>query len=180
LLFVLFAAEGVTILSIGPLLSWHVAIGAILIPPTLLKTGSVGWRIVRYYAGNAAYVQAGPPPMLLRVLGPFVIATSVAVLTTGVMLIVVGPDASGIDWLLLHKLSFFAWLAAMGLHVLGRAIPGLLTVREGLARVERVPGWAARGFAIMLSIAVGVGLAYLLVHDEGRWPTAVHQRHSDQ
>lgn len=182
LLFVLFAAEGVTILSIGPLITWHVAIGAILIPPTLLKTATTGWRIVRYYAGNAAYVQAGPPPTLLRILGPFVVATSIAVLATGVMLIVVGPNATGVNWLLLHKLSFFAWLAAMGGHVLGRLIPGLMTARDGLSRTERVPGWLARGVAIGLSIAAGVGLAFLLVHDEGSWTTAAahHDHHRAQ
>lgn len=177
LLFLLFAAEGVTILSIGPMISWHVAIGAILIPPTLLKVGSTGWRIVRYYAGNTAYVSAGPPPMLLRLLGPFVIATSIAVLGTGVMLIVSGPNATGIDWLLWHKLSFFAWLAAMGAHVLGRLVPGVMTARDGLSRIERVPGWFARGFAIGLSIAAGVALAYLLVHDEGAWRTAALDHH---
>jgi hypothetical protein len=177
LLFILFAAEGVTILSIGPLITWHVAIGAILIPPTLLKTATTGWRIARYYAGNAAYVQAGPPPTLLRILGPFVIATSVAVLGTGVVLIVVGPDATGVNWLLLHKLSFFAWLAAMGAHVVGRLIPGLLTVRDGLSGIDRVPGWFARGVAIGLSVAVGVGLAFLLVHHEGTWSTTGAHRH---
>lgn len=181
LLFVLFAAEGVTILSIGPLISWHVAIGAILIPPTLLKTASTGWRIARYYAGNVAYVQAGPPPLLLRVLGPFVIATSLSVLGTGVMLIVVGPTATGINWLLLHKLSFFAWLAAMGVHVLGRLVPGLMTARDGLSGRDRVPGWVARGTAIGLSIAVGVGLAFLLVHDDGNWrSSALVHHHRDQ
>lgn len=176
-LFVLFAAEGVTILSIGPLISWHVAIGAILIPPTLLKTATTGWRIVRYYAGNAAYVQAGPPPMLLRLLGPFVIATSLAVLGTGVMLIAVGPDATGINWLLLHKLTFFAWLAAMTAHVLGRLIPGLMTARDGVARPRQVPGWLARGLTIAVSIGVGIALAFLLVHAEGSWTSASVHHH---
>lgn len=176
-LFVLFAAEGVTILSIGTLISWHVAIGAILIPPTVLKTATTGWRIVRYYAGHAAYVQAGPPPMLLRMLGPVVIATSVAVLGTGVMLIVVGPDAAGLNWLILHKLSFFAWLAAMGLHVLGRLVPGLLTARDGLEDRGTVPGGFWRTAAITVSIAAGVALAFLLVHHEGNWSSAAGQHH---
>lgn len=176
-LFVLFAAEGVTILSIGPLISWHVAIGAILIPPTLLKTATTGWRILRYYAGNEAYVQAGPPPMLLRLLGPLVIATSLAVLGTGVMLIVVGPQAAGLDWLILHKLSFFAWLATMGLHVLGRLIPGLLTARDGLEHRRAVPGWIWRSAVITASIGAGIALAFLLVDHEGDWTSAAVQHH---
>lgn len=177
LLFVLFAAEGVTILALWPLLTWHLLIGGILIPPTLLKTGTTGWRILRYYAGNAAYVQAGPPPMLLRLLGPVVIATSLAVLGTGVILIVVGPDASGINWLLLHKLTFLLWLGAMGVHVLARLIPGVLTARDGLRR-PRVPGWRARTAAIVASIAMGAGLGVVLVHCAGSWASRVAEHES--
>lgn len=93
-LFVLFAAEGVTILSIGGLITWHIAIGALLIPPTLLKTASTGWRILGYYVHRAPYVTAGPPPLVLRLLGPLVIITSIGVLATGVVLVLVGQDTS--------------------------------------------------------------------------------------
>jgi hypothetical protein len=41
----------VTILSIGPLIWWHVLLGMLLIPPVLLKLGSTGWRFMRYYGG---------------------------------------------------------------------------------------------------------------------------------
>lgn len=179
LLFVLFAAEGVTILSIGPLISWHVAIGAVLIPPTLLKTASTGWRIVRYYAGSPAYVQAGPPPMLLRLLGPLVIASSLAVLGTGVMALVVGPDSIGIPWLLLHKVSFFGWLAVMAVHVLARLIPASLTARDGLRNTGAVPGWIWRAAAVTASIAAGVALAFLLVHGDGSWVAVTHRAATD-
>lgn len=45
-------AELVTLLDVQGLISWHVVIGTLLIPPALLKTGSTGWRIVRYYRGH--------------------------------------------------------------------------------------------------------------------------------
>ncbi len=54
LLFLLLAAEGVTILFIRPLLSAHVFIGMLLIPPVALKLGSTGWRFLRYYTGDRA------------------------------------------------------------------------------------------------------------------------------
>lgn len=60
----------ITLLDVGGLISWHVVIGTLLIPPALLKTASTGWRIARYYSGTPPYRQAGPPPMLLRILGP--------------------------------------------------------------------------------------------------------------
>ena len=68
LIFVLLAAEGVTILSVRGLLNAHVFIGMLLIPPVLVKTASTGWRFYRYYTGSPAYVRKGPPPPLLRLL----------------------------------------------------------------------------------------------------------------
>src|SRR3954447_12814551 len=59
-------AELVTLLDVGGLISWHVVIGVLLVPPALLKTVTTGWRIVCYYRGSPAYSQAGPPPMALR------------------------------------------------------------------------------------------------------------------
>src|SRR3954470_5743399 len=55
-LLVLGVAELLTLFDVRGLLSWHVAIGALLVPPALLKTASTGWRLVRYYTGNPPYV----------------------------------------------------------------------------------------------------------------------------
>src|SRR3954471_19347950 len=60
-LLVLFAAELVTLLDVRGLISWHVALGVLLIPPALLKTASVGWRILRYYTGSPPPRRARPP-----------------------------------------------------------------------------------------------------------------------
>src|SRR4051812_11851259 len=65
LLLVLFLAELVTLLDVRGLVTWHIAIGVLLVPPTLAKTASTGWRVVRYYTHTGPYVQAGPPPLLL-------------------------------------------------------------------------------------------------------------------
>ena len=43
-LLVLLAAEGVTILRVRALLTPHVFIGVVLIPPVLLKMASTSWR----------------------------------------------------------------------------------------------------------------------------------------
>ena len=55
MLLVLLAAEGVTILRVRQLLSPHVFIGVVLIPPVLVKVGSTTWRFARYYTGAPAY-----------------------------------------------------------------------------------------------------------------------------
>ena len=90
-LLVLFVAECLTLLNIGNLLTLHVFLGMLLLGPVGLKIGSTLWRFTRYYTGSAAYVRKGPPASLQRVTGPFVILTTVAVLGTGIMLVVEGP-----------------------------------------------------------------------------------------
>ena len=61
MLLVGFAIEGVTILRIGRLLTLHFFLGLLLIGPVLLKIGSTGYRIARYYTGATPYVRRGPP-----------------------------------------------------------------------------------------------------------------------
>ncbi len=72
----------------------------------------------------------------MRLSAPIVVATSVAVLATGVALLFVGPGSAGI-LRGLHKASFVAWIGFTALHVLGH-LPDLqatfLTKRAG--RVE--------------------------------------------
>ncbi len=88
--------------DLGKYLTLHVFLGFLLAGPACLKIGSTLWRFSRYYTGSEPYVRKGPPAPLQRVLGPPVILTIVAVLSTGVMLVVepagegpsVGPTAS--------------------------------------------------------------------------------------
>lgn len=134
-----FLAEIVTLLDVRSLISWHVAIGVFLVPPALMKTATTGWRIIRYYAGSRAYRVAGPPPILLRLLGPMVVITTLGLLATGLALVLLSPQSAvrnavsigplGISVLLLHKAFFVVWAVATGLHTLARLVPALrLTV----------------------------------------------------
>src|SRR5438309_3777008 len=119
-LFLLLPAEGVTILSIGQLLSVHVFIGMLLIPPVALKLGSTGWRFARYYRGSRPYREKGPPLLPLRLLAPVVVASTLAVFLTGIGLLVQGPGRGIL--LGLHKASFVVWLVATGAHVLAHVL----------------------------------------------------------
>ena len=126
-LLVLLLAECVTLVSLGPLLSAHVFIGVLLIPPVGLKLASTGYRFARYYTRNRSYVLAGPPKTLMRMLGPFVIAATVALFGSGVALIALGP---GHGWVVsLHQASFIVWAGVTSVHVLGHILhlPGLAT-----------------------------------------------------
>ncbi len=171
-LVVLLAALGVTILSIGPLIWWHVLLGMLLIPPVLLKLGSTGWRFERYYARSSEYVRRGPPLLPLRLMAPLVIAATLAVFATGVALLVVGP-AGGV-LVGLHKVSFVVWFVVTAIHVLAhlRSIPKLATAdwrRRPLPLEQRVPGTAWRRLLLAGSIVVGAILAIATVRYAQPW-----------
>ena len=139
-LIVLLAVLGVTILRIGQLTWLHLFLGLLLIGPVALKIASTGYRFVRYYTGDPAYLGKGPPPAFLRMLGPVVVLSTIGVFATGVVLLALGP-ASRSTWLLLHKVFFFAWLAATALHVLGH----LPEIRRGLIAPRAGPRADPRG-----------------------------------
>lgn len=178
-LLVLFLCELLTLLNVHGLITWHVALGALLIPPALLKTATTGWRIVRYYSGDTDYRTAGPPPTLLRLLGPLVVATTLAVLGTGVVLIVIGEPSSRtvlatvagfrVDWLTLHQGSFIVWGVATGLHVLARIVPAVREVAHRPGHGSPTPGPGLRATVMTIMIATAAAAATLLVYADGSW-----------
>ena len=165
-----FAVEGVTILEVHRLLVLHFLVGLLLVGPVLLKITSTLYRFVRYYTGSLPYIRKGPPTPILRVLGPLVIVTSVAVLGTGVILAVVGPGSG--PWLFLHKASFILWFGVMTIHVLNYAprLPQLLSARSGHGDGRAaVAGSPARWLALAVSLAVGVGVAAVIMQMSAKW-----------
>jgi hypothetical protein len=167
LLVLLLAAEGVTILFIRPLLSAHVFIGMLLIPPVVLKLASTGWRFVRYYSGDRMYRAKGPPLLPLRMLAPLVVASTLSVFATGVALLVLGPGGGVL--LGLHKASFVVWLAATGIHVLAhvRRLPGLLAA-DWRAGAEGAGAFARRA-SIAGALVAGAILAVFTVRYAQPW-----------
>lgn len=167
-LLVLLAVEGVTILDIRPLLSVHVFVGLLLIPPVLLKLASTGYRLVRYYTRAAEYVRKGPPLLLMRMLvAPGLVAATLVVFTTGVTLLVVGPGGGIV--LGLHKTSFFVWLGAFGIHVLAYAlrVPGL--VAADWRRDSGTPGAPLRAGLVAVALLAGLTVALAVLPEAGPW-----------
>ena len=170
-LLILFAVLGITIVRIGQLLWLHLFLGVVLVGPVGLKLASTGYRFTRYYTANSAYRRKGPPHPLMRALGPVVILTTVAVFFTGLLLLVDGPGAPG-TLRLAHKLTFFLWLASMGLHVLGHLLelPVSKRIIGGKAsRVQTIAGTRGRVLALILSLIVGLVLALLFLPDVHSW-----------
>jgi len=171
-LLALLAAEGLTLLGVRRMLTPHVFIGMLLIPPVLVKVGSTGWRFVRYYAHVPAYRRKGPPPVLLRLLGPFVVLLTLVLLASGVGLLLVG--APQIPLLLeVHKASFILWFCAMAIHVLGHvAEVARVAPRDWLHRGRRdVTGAGARQWLIAASLVAGALLGAVFISRVGSWLT---------
>jgi hypothetical protein len=155
-------AEGVTIVRMGGLVSAHMFIGMVLIPPVLLKLASVGYRFVRYYINTPAYREAGPPPLLLRALGPLVLISTVLLFFSGVALVC---TRYGSSWAYnLHRYSFYAWLAFMALHVLAHIWRVSRVAAVEWARDRPAPGMTARLAAVSGSLAVGLVVAVVTMH----------------
>jgi hypothetical protein len=171
MLLVLLAAEGVTVPLIGALREEHILIGMLLIPPVMLKLGSTGYRFARYYTHSPAYVRKGPPPVLLRLLAPGVVLTTIALFATGVALLLVGPPSGTLSFL--HKASFIAWFALMAIHVLGHllGLPRLALPdwRRHGPPAARLAGSGARIGLLGGVLAAGVALAAVSVPLAGAW-----------
>lgn len=115
-LVVLLAVETLTTLALRTYLNVHLFLGMLLLPPVALKLASTGWRFARYYTRNEPYVRAGPPRLLMRVLAPLLVASTLALFGTGVAMIVVGHRGGQLRTL--HTFSFVAWGVLIGVHVL--------------------------------------------------------------
>jgi hypothetical protein len=178
LLLVLLAVEGFTLLSLGSLLSVHLWVGALLVPPVLLKSATTGWRIVRYYTGDPDYVRAGPPPLLLRLLGPLVVLLTLSVLGTGLALVLLGQDSfrsyAGLplSMLTLHKASFVLWFAVMALHVLARTVPALRVLSRRAPGEAATAGSGARVGLLAGVLAAGVLLGFVVLNASTWWTTS--------
>jgi hypothetical protein len=166
-LLVLLAVEGITLLSLRTMLSWHIFVGLLVVPVVALKLGSTGYKIYRYYGGRADYLEAGPPHLLLRLLGPVVALATIALLATGVVLIVEKPGDGLV--LLLHKASFAVWVAALGAHVLAHVgrLPRVL--RSDLGGRHDVAGSRGRLLLVAGAIVVGAIAAVALLPLSSAW-----------
>lgn len=163
--------EGITVLAVRSLLSVHVFVGLLILPPLALKLGSTGYRFAMYYLGNARYRAAGPPQIVLRVVAPFMVAATIGLFGSGIALLLVGPYTDGL-WRRLHTLSFFGWFWLMAIHVLAHTPRAMQLGFFDLAgsRFRRgVPGALTRESLVVGSIILGVVVAVAFLPLDTSW-----------
>jgi len=190
-LLIALAVECYTILRIGRLLTLHFFLGMLLLGPVTLKAGSVLYRFVRYYTASTPYRRKGPPAPLLRVIGPIIMLLTACVFGSGIMLAVTGPSfgpPSG--WLVVHRISFIAWLFFIAIHVLAYVprLPKLLAAeargvsasqgetggeapagQHARRALQALGGRGTRLALLITSLLGGLVIALLTVHLAGKW-----------
>jgi hypothetical protein len=134
------------------------------VPVALVKTATTGWRIARYYGGSAPYRSAGPPPLPLRVLGPLVVLSTLAVLASGIVLLVVGESrgrsrlatllGQPVDLVSLHQTAFVVFAVVTGLHLLARLLPALALTSSRVGRALGRPETAVPGRGVRVAVLV--------------------------
>ena len=166
-LLVLLAIEGVTLISLQAMLSWHIFVGVLVVPGVALKLASTIYRFYRYYSRRPDYVRVGPPHPLLRLLGPVVVLSTLALLGSGFALIVVGPGGSFV--LLLHKASFVVWLGALGAHVLAHIAGVTRRIGDEIGPGDRLGGSRARLLLVAAAVVVGAVAAVVVLPHDAAW-----------
>ena len=139
-LLVLAVVEVITVPTLRSLLSVHFFVGVLLIGPLAVKTGSTGWRFVRYYTRSPAYRRKGPPRPLQRVLAPLLLASTLTLIGSGIALAATGPAPPIL--LIMHKISFLIWLVTIVVHVIAylRPVPRLIADDWRQRRTQPAPG----------------------------------------
>jgi len=158
-LFVLLGLIGITVLQVRALLPEHLLLGFLLIPPLGLKMLSTGYRFVRYYAGDRLYRHAGPPRLLLRLIAPIVVLSTLALFVTGLELWAFGLRFGSV-WVAAHKLSFVIWLPFILIHAFSYFDKSADAVAAELSgQAKSGSGAFARRSLLVGSLVAGVVLA---------------------
>jgi hypothetical protein len=165
------AELGTLMLGLQRTLSLHIAIGVALIPVVALKLASTGWRMLRYYTHAATYRREGPPRPFLRAIAPLVVGSTVALLGSGVGLILVGPKAQ--YFRSVHGASFALFLILVGVHAVAHlpkirrfALADWITGRP-------MDGQLVRRSAVTFAVITGGALAVAALQSAGPWVTAM-------
>ncbi len=154
-LLVLLLSELASAVSLRAGMTLHIVAGLLLCGPLVVKLGSTGYRFLRYYTRSHAYVHKGSPSVPKRVLAPLLVVATLAVVGSGIGLVVAGPVQAG-PLRPLHDLSVLVWLSLIAIHICAY----LLRTPRLVADDWRKP--PDRGFLTGGEIRLGVNLGALL------------------
>jgi hypothetical protein len=145
------------------------------VPLIALKISTTVYRFARYYRGDRDYSAKGPPPLILRLAGPVVIAATIAVFATGIAALAAGPSSR---WILqAHRASFIVWFAVTAVHVLGHILETpALAVADWRRQRPKLGGTATRRGLLVGALGAGLALALWTLGWIGSWSHAAGRR----
>jgi hypothetical protein len=167
-LLVALAVEGVTVPDVRGLFTLHVFVGLLVLPLVCAKLATTGYRMVHYYRGTAAYRRKGPPHPILRVAAPLMVAATLSLLGSGIVMLAVGPRHSD-TWLTIHQGSFIAWFALTTVHVLGHALETWQLTTAEMRADPPVPRRGVRFGLVAGGLVVGLVLGALSTGWTSAW-----------
>jgi hypothetical protein len=146
------------------------------VPLVVLKLGSTTWKAVGYYIAANGFRELGPPAWFFRILGPVIGVLTLALLASGVVL-VVDPASTHGPALLVHKVSFYLWLIATIGHAAPHLKEGFTLAWCDVAAVVRgaVRGARLRIGAVLAFAAVGAVLALALASQAEIYVSRYHR-----
>lgn len=152
----------------------------ILVGPLAVKIGSTGYRFVRYYAGSPAFVREGPPRPPMRVLAPLLLTSTLALLGSGIGLLMVGP-AQMHPLAEVHTVSMLIWLPLVAIHAFAyiRLVPRRIADDWSKRPADQVPGRRLRLGAILGTVMVGAVAALLVFPSVAAWTTWFKTQQTD-
>jgi hypothetical protein len=162
------AAELATLgLGLQHTLLVHVGVGVALVPLVLAKLASTGWRLIRYYTRNPGYRREGPPRPWLRALAPLLVLATVALLGSGVGM-VLAPHVG--LFRALHGASFSLFLLLVGAHALAHlGTPRRFAFADWRARHH---GALQRTGLVAAALTAAVALAAVTAEHVEPWAAA--------
>jgi hypothetical protein len=178
-LVVLLVVEAATTLSLRSYLPVHIFLGLLLLPPIVLKLASTGWRFIRYYTGSAPYRLKGPPELLLRLLAPLLVASTLVLFGTGVAFLIAGRGGGLL--LTAHVVSFVIWGVLMIVHVLAY-LRGVL--RHGVAdwrpAARPMVGARLRRYVVAGALVAGIVVGLGTYSVQTAWLSRRKHRHDER
>jgi hypothetical protein len=154
-LLILALVEVATVPALRDMLPVHFFVGVLLAGPVVVKTGSTGWRFLRYYTRHPAYRHKGPPRMAMRVLAPVLLAATLALVGSGIALAATGPAPPVL--LRIHVISFVVWLVTIIIHVVAYLARALQLTRDDWRRAADPTAPATRARLVVNVAALVAG-----------------------
>lgn len=170
ILLVLIIAELIITANLHALITVHIFVGVLLCGPLVVKMGSTGYRFLRYYSKNPAFVKNGPPNPLLRLLAPFLVLMTLLVFISGIGLAIVGPHHMGLLFDI-HAASVAMWLPLLAVHVYAylRKVSRLIGGDWGRQAAQRVRGRGGRLGLNLAALVVGLIAAIVMMPVSNQW-----------